>query len=343
MGQDYEQLSQRERVEIYRWHAEGKSARWIGEALGRHHSTICRELARNSQVTKQWDGGYEPLRAHQLALRRRQWDCRFKLARQPALRRHVRDKLAMGWSPEAIAGRLARDKSSMRISHEAIYRYAYFRCAQKDYWHRLLPQRKHRRGWLGRRGGSAVDHIKHRVSIARRPRHVESRKQAGHWEADVMNFSDRRQNLLVAQERRSRFIFMTKMKTRKSPLILGKLKSWLARLPESLRRSLTQDNGTEFALHYKLTEALGIATFFCDPHSPWQKGGIENMNGRLRRSLPLKCDLNAISPAKIAAIARRHNDIPRKCLGFKTAKEVFNDFLQPSHFKRESACQLSLA
>lgn len=342
MGQDYSHLSQSERVEIYRWNAAGKSAHWIGEALGRHHSTICRELERNSKLTKQWDGGYQPLRAHQLALRRRQRDCRFKLARQPALRRFVRDKLAMGWSPEAIAGRLARDKSSMRISHEAIYRYAYFRSAQRDYWHRLLPQQKHRRGRLGRRGGSPLDHIKHRVSIAKRPPHVESRKQAGHWEADVMSFSRPRQNLLVAQERRSRFIFMAKMKSRKSPRVLAMLKRWLAPLPKGLRRSLTQDNGTEFALHYKLAGSLAIATFFCDPYSPWQKAGIENMNGRLRRNLPLACDLNAVSPAKIAAIARRNNDIPRKCLGFRTPQEVFNDLLQPSHFKRESTPQLSL-
>jgi transposase, IS30 family len=341
MGQNYEQLSQDERVSIYHWHANGKSARWIGEALGRHHSSISRELHRNSKQTKQWTGGYEPVRAHGLAERRRRWDCRFKLARQPRLRRLVRDKLAMGWSPEAIAGRLALSQSSMRISHEAIYRYIYFRSAQKDYWHRLLPLRKHRRGWLGRRGGSAVDHIKHRVSIAKRPRHIENRKQPGHWEADVMTFARKNQNLLVAEERSSRFIFMARTATRKAPVILAKLRSWLAPLPETLRRSLTQDNGPEFALHYRLAERPGLKTYFCDPHSPWQKGGIENMNGRLRRTLPRATNLDTAHPATLAAIARRHNNIPRKCLGFKTAKEVFDELLQPSHFKRESTSRLS--
>ena len=336
MGQNYDQLSQWERVEIYRWHASGKSARWIGEALGRHHGTISRELARNSKDTKQWTGGYEPVRAHGLALRRRQWDGRFKLARQPTLRRFVRDKLAMGWSPEAIAGRLALTQPSMRISHEAIYRYIYFRSAQKDYWHRLLPQRKYRRGWLGRQGGSSVDHILDRVSIAKRSPRARNRKQAGHWEADVMSFRDQTQNLLVAQERSSRFIFMAKTTTRKSPLILALLHRWLAPLPATLRRSLTQDNGTEFALHYRLSQKLAIKTYFCDPHSPWQKGGIENMNGRLRRNLPRSTDLEACSHALIAAHARRHNSIPRKCLGFQTPSEIFNGFLQPSHFKRES-------
>jgi len=98
MGQKYEHLSREERVEIYRWHTAGKSAHWIGEALGRHHSAISRELQRNSKATKQWPGGYEPLRADDLAQRRRRRQGRFKLARQPRLRRFVRDKLAMGWS-----------------------------------------------------------------------------------------------------------------------------------------------------------------------------------------------------------------------------------------------------
>jgi transposase, IS30 family len=328
MGCSYDHLSEQERVEIYRWHASGKSARWIGDALGRHHSTISREVSRNSKATKQWTGGYEPLRAHDLALRRRQWDCRFKLARQPALRRFVRDKLAMGWSPEAIAGRLALQNSSMRISHEAIYRYVYFRSAQKDYWHRLLPQRKHRRGWLGRRGGSPVDHILGRVSIAERPTAIALRKQAGHWEADMMAFANRSQNLLVALERLSRYIFIAKTKTRNSALIRARLAAWFRKLPQHLRRSLTQDNGTEFAQHHKLAKSLGIATYFCDPHSPWQKGSVENANGRLRRGLPRKTDLDTVSHAKIAAHARRHNATPRKCLGFKTPKEVFHELIQ---------------
>lgn len=326
MGQNYEQLSQDERVSIYHWHANGKSARWIGEALGRHHGTISRELRRNGKQTKQWQGGYEPVRAHGLALRRRQRDCRFKLARQPALRRFVRDKLAMGWSPGAIAGRLALEQASMRISHEAIYRFIYFRSAQKDYWHRLLPQRKHRRGWLGKQGGSAVEHIRNRVPIAARPRHVETRRQAGHWEADVVTFSNPVHNLLVAQERASRFIYLARTKTRKSRLIAATLKAWFQRLPKPLRRSLTQDNGPEFALHYTLGQKLGLKTFFCDPHSPWQKGGIENMNGRLRRNLPRQTNLDQIPHQRLAALAKRHNAIPRKCLGFKTAQEVFDEF-----------------
>jgi IS30 family transposase len=199
-------------------------------------------LERNSQATKAWPGGYEPIRAHGLALRRRRWDCRYKLARQPDLRALVQSKLAMGWSPGIIAGRLALEQSSMRISHEAIYRYTYFLSRQKIYWHRYLVRKKHRRGRLGKRGGSSLDTLQHRVSIAERPAHIDTRKHPGHWEADMMAFSHRRQNLLVAHERTSRFTFIAKTPNRQSPVILAKLKRWFSRLPPELRQSLTQDN-----------------------------------------------------------------------------------------------------
>ena len=341
MGELYNQLSQEERVSIYHWHASGKSARWIGDALGRHHSAISRELNRNSQDTKVWKDGYEPVRAHHLALRRRRWDGRFKLARQPHLRALVQSKLAMGWSPETIAGWLARCHPSMRISHEAIYRYVYFRSAQKDYWHRLLPRKKYRRGRMGRQGGSAVDTLQHRVSIRERPAHVEDRRQPGHWEVDMMGFRNRRQNLLVAHERTSRYTLIAKTPNRTSTVILAQLKRWFSRLQPELRLSLTQDNGPEFAKHHKLAADLDIKTYFCDPHSPWQKGSIENMNGRLRRALPRTTDLDTLSHAALAALARRHNNTPRKCLGFKTPAEVFKEHLQLSHFKRESTSRPS--
>ena len=156
-----------------------------------------------------------------------------------------------------------------------------------------------------------------------------------------MGFRDRRQNLLVAHERTSRYTLIAKTPNRTAPVILAKLKHWFSRLPPDLRRSLTQDNGPEFARHHKLAAALGLKTYFCDPHSPWQKGSIENMNGRLRRTLPRKTDLETISHPALAALARRHNGTPRKCLGFRTPAEVFNELLQPSHFKCESTPRLS--
>src|SRR6478609_11572867 len=133
MGQCYGQLSLEERVEIYRLHAGGRSQNEIASALDRAPSTISRELRRNSRPTKVWTKGYEPVRAQKLADRRRRWDGRFKLARQPDLQYLVKDRLAMGHSPEQIAGRLALEQGHTVISHESIYRFIYHRSAQKDY------------------------------------------------------------------------------------------------------------------------------------------------------------------------------------------------------------------
>jgi IS30 family transposase len=323
MGTRYKQLSAEERVKIYHWHANGKSARFIGEALSRQASTITRELKRNSPRTKTWPGGYEAVRADALARRRRRWDGRYKLARQPTLRAFVRQGLAMGLSPEQLAGGLARAHGSTVISHESIYRYAYHRSDQKDYWHKLLPHKKHRRGRMGKRGGSPVRHIKHRVSLKKRPAFIAKRIQQGHWETDMLLFSRYGQSVLVAQERSSRFILLNKPKNRHADRIQQRLAFWFKTMPADLRRTLTLDNGTEFAHHYKLNGGLAIKTYFCDPHSPWQKGGIENMNRRLRRDLPRKLDLAHISHPALQAIADRHNNAPRKCLGFKTPAEVF--------------------
>ena len=162
MGKHYIQLSLRERMEIDVWRRAGLSRQEIARRLSRSPSTISRELRRNARRTNQWSGPYDGERAHRLAARRRRWDARFKLARQPDLAEHVRKSLAMGHSPEQIAGRLARQHGGAVISCESIYRFIYHRVAQKDYWNRLLPRRKSRRGRLGKRGGSAASYIKHR-------------------------------------------------------------------------------------------------------------------------------------------------------------------------------------
>ena len=204
MGRCYGQLSLEERVEIYRLHAGGVSQNLIAAAVGRSPSTISRELRRNSKRTKVWAGGYEPVRAQQLTERRRRWDCRFKLARQPNLRRCVGKSLAMGHSPEQIAGRLARKHGRVIISHESIYRFIYHRTAQQDYWYLLLPRHKKFRG-RRRRGGSTASLIRQRRSIAERPIEADNRQTAGHWEADFMMFSRPGQGLMVLHERQSRF------------------------------------------------------------------------------------------------------------------------------------------
>jgi IS30 family transposase len=324
MGQCYGQLSLEERIEIYRLRASGESMRMIARSLKRDVSTISRELARNSLATKVWPGGYAPARAQKLAERRRRWDGRFKLARQPGLQNLVKDRLAMGHSPEQIAGRLTLEHGHTVISHESIYRFAYHRSAQKDYWHRLLPHGKYRRGRLGKRGGSAASGIKFRRSISERAVEVADRAAPGHWEADFMLFAKYGQGLLIAHERQSRYTILDNPPDRKAERTARHLAKLLKPIPPPLRRTLTIDNGTEFALHYRLTEQLGLQTYFCDFHSPWQKGGIENAIGRLRRQLPRKTNLASLSRRQIDRIIQTYNHTPRKCLDFKTPAEAFS-------------------
>jgi transposase, IS30 family len=341
MGKQYEHLSLEDRIEIYRLHADGKSRGAIATAIGRHRATVKRELERNGKPTKAWKDGYNPARAHELAQRRRRWDGRFKLARQPELEAHVRDRLAMGWSPEQISGRLALDGEPSTISKEAIYRYVAHRVAQKDYLNRLLPQGRYRRGKRGAKGGSPVDFIKDRVSIDLRPAHVATRNRFGHWENDGMAFRHNKETVIVSHERKSRLILATRQTVRTAEKTLKTLLSHYAMLPKPMRRSTTFDNGTEFADHWRLNAQIGMDTYFCDTHSPWQKGGVENAIRRLRRFLPRKTSPAKLSEESFNAIIRAYNATPRKCLGFKTPTEVFMQKLTMLHFNRDSTSPLS--
>jgi transposase, IS30 family len=304
----------------------------IAESVGRSKSTISRELARNSKNSKQWTGGYDAVRADGLAARRRCWDCRFKLARQPELQAHVKESLATGHSPEQIAGRLALERSTMQISPESIYRYAYYLVvSRKDYgWVRLLPRRKSHRGRHARGGRSSVDTIKDRVSIHNRPASVAARKAFGHWEADLMAFAHNKQNILVMSERKSRRIIARKLPNKSASTVLEHMQSSFKDMPAKLRRTITYDNGTEFAQHSQLNKACQMKSYFCDIHSPWQKGGVENGIGRLRRPLPRGSTLAAITQHDLDTIVEVKNNTPRKCLGYLTPNEVWSKALKSS-------------
>ncbi|MEH3041545.1 MAG: IS30 family transposase [Sphingomonas paucimobilis] len=323
MGVRYRQFSLDERIEIDRLRRSGWSCRRIGAAIGRSHTTAGRELCSNSRATKAWPGGYAPARADTLASRRRRWDCRFKLVRQPDLRDRVRQGLAMGHSPEQIAGRLAREAGRTVISHESIYRFLYHRSAQKDYWHRLLPRAKARRGHHARRGGSPASFVKHRRSIHECPPEARERSEPGHWEADYMLFAAYGHNVLVLHERTTRFTLLDRPATRKAATTVRHIERQFRTIPKALRHTIGFDNGTRFAEHHRL-HSLGLQTFFCDVRCPWQKGSVENTIGRLRRILPRKTDLDALSPARLRAIAQRLNDTPGKCLDFQTPAEPFS-------------------
>ena len=317
----YGQLSLTERIEIYRLHADGKSCRFIANALGRAASTISRELRRNARATRKWPGGYDPQRAQSLMARRHARGRSYKLERQPELRKLVIDQLAMGRSPEQIAGRLTLDHGRPVISHESIYRYIYWRAGFKERLYRLLPCRKHRRG--NHRDRLPRRSIPARVPIHDRPQTVAARTRFGHWEADLMNFSKPDKAVLVVCERKSRWLFLRELDNKTSDTVIGNLDGMIKTLPQGKCHSITFDNGPEFTKHHILTTMHRIKTWFCDPRSPWQKGSVENAIGRLRRVLPRKTPPERLSSSQISEIVHTYNTTPRKCLGFKTPQEVF--------------------
>ena len=329
MGHYYSQLSLEERCSIAHRHADGQSNRKIAAALDRPASTVSRELRRNSGVKV----GYKPAYADEQAKARRWRGSR--LERQPDLQKHVLDRLAMGWSPTQIAGRLAHDKDSRRISHESIYRFIYAQKRRSDdgAWRHYLPRAKAKRGARARPSASPVHTIQNRVSLTQRPCSAKNRKQPGHWEADLMLFKTYSQNMLVVHERTSRFTILLPQASKASKSTLENLQRIFDLVPQSLRQSLTFDNGTEFAQHHRLAETHHLSTYFCNPHAPWQKGGVENAIGRYRRMLPTKTKIDTLTPQDICNRVANYNHTPRKCLDFRTPAEVFSKLL---HFECDS-------
>ena len=330
MGQIYAQLSLEERCAIARLREAGQSLRQIAAALDRPPSTVSRELKRNSGSHV----GYRPAYADQQA-RARRWSGS-RLERDDGLREAVLDRLADGWSPEQIAGRLALEAGGKVISHETIYRFVYaqMKRSQDFSWRLYLPRAKTRRGRRGKRGGSPASFIKKRRPIGERPEAANGRKAAGHWEADFMLFASYGQSLLVAHERSSRVTLLARTPNRKAAITADALGRLLRPMPQALKATITFDNGTEFAQHHRLHRELGVDTFFCDPHSPWQKGGVENAIGRLRRYLPRTTDLDTLTSRQLRNLASAYNHTPRKCLDFQTPAEAISNHLL--HFKCES-------
>ena len=227
----------------------------------------------------------------------------------------------MGWSPEQIAGRLRLKESEHRVSVESIYRFIYRPRVKPEKLYRFLPRAKATRGrrYLKRRR----EPIPGRRSIHERPQAVENREEFGHWEGDLMQFRTQRGNLLTLCERKTRFSIAAPLKTKTASETDATLQAILAAFPPEARRTISYDNGPEFALHRNLEAALGTEAFFCDPHSPWQRGTIENTNGIFRRDMPRKTDISNYSAQDIADLAWAINSTPRKCLGFKTPAEAF--------------------
>jgi len=322
MKNNYKQLSGEEREKIAILRAKGKTVRQIAKAINRNPGTISRELRRNKPPKY---NGYMPLAAHKRAVKRKQLSGQRPLLKNMSIKRYVIKKVKKGWSPELIAGRLPADLPGLSISHEAIYQFVYDLDTRRR--HNLIPYlvRSHKRRHCRTQSHRHKNlHIPSRISIKERPQEVETRIQPGHWEADTVISRISRPALAVALERTSRFLRIAKLPAKTSHDFSNALTRRLSRYPKDMRLTITYDNGCENVEHTRINKVLGSRSYFCTPFHSWEKGSVENAIGLVRRFFPKKTDFAIIAKEQIKHVERELNNRPRKCLGFKTPAEVFN-------------------
>lgn len=319
----YTHLDLDDRRRLYQLISTGRSPRQAAVELGRHASTIYRELKRNRHLDEEAVfRGYFPVTAQGKAAARRLRGG--KITRRYELAAYVVDRLRAAWSPEQIAGYLRRhQRHRLSVSHETIYQYVYSPVGRDQGLGHLLPSsRQSRRRRYARKPRGL--NIPSAHMIAARPAEIGERTSFGHWEGDLIAFRQEygKANLTSLVERRSRFTVLMPNPSRHSAGIMAGIAQQLRSLPPSLRRTITFDRGTEFANYRRLQDALDMTAYFCQPSAPWQKGSVENNNGRIRRFLPSDTDIARLPAKELQRLVERLNDTPRKCLGYRTPWDV---------------------
>ena len=321
-------LTAQQREEISRGLSALESLRAIAARLGKAPSTVSREVARN--------GGREAYRAQDAE--GRAWKAarrpkRCKLARHRPLQRAVARKLRLQWSPEQVAGWLRREypqDAAMHVSHETLYKSLFVQARgvlKRELLSHLRTGRLMRRARGASNAGQGRGAIVGALSIRERPAEALERAVPGHWEGDLLSG---RGNTHIATlvERHSRYCLLVKVAGKDAETVAAGLARQVKTLPAQLRRSLTWDRGSEMAQHAAFTLATQVPVYFCDPHSPWQRGSNENTNGLLRQYFPDGTDLSAFSQAQLNAVALRLNTRPRKTLGFLSPAEALEAALR---------------
>jgi len=320
---EYTHLKLDERKKLYVMKKDGKPMAEIASELKRDKSSLYRELARN---TADFIVGYLPDEANNLATERKAKLVQ-KLEKQPGLKAIVIEQLKDGWSPEIIAGRRKLESYPFGVCHETIYQFIYGNEGQKLGLYKFLLRARAKRGLVYNRKPQK-DKIPDKVSIHDRPEHIETRKEFGHFEGDLTFFTkNQSMNLGVIVERKTRLVRLIKNESKRAAIVMKGIFNKLAELPDFARKSITFDNGLEFVKHAVLKRFIGMDTYFCDKHSPWQKGQVEQTNSMLHRYLPKNSNLNEVTHEQIKLIEHKFNSRPRKCLGFKTPVEAFSEQL----------------
>jgi len=309
----YKHLSQAERYQIHALMKAGHDQSQIAKVLDRNKSTISRELSRNTGSR-----GYRPKQACEMSADRAQ-NSRNASTVAPWVKEQANALLRVQWSPEQIA-------SQLPISHETVYQHVYADKAQGGaLWKNLRCQKQKRKRYAG--GRDRRGQIPNRRPLSERPLQIEARKQVGHWECDTVIGANHKGAVVTMVERKSGYAVMAKVTNKTSALvssaIVDKLQPLAARV-----KTLTFDNGKEFAGHAYIDEQLQSTAYFARPFASWERGSNENLNGLLRQYVPKKRAMSTVSDEEIRMIQNRLNNRPRKRLGFKTPAEVFHQSLK---------------
>jgi len=327
----YHHLGLEEREKLYCLKEQGISLRLIAKKLDRSPASLSRELRRNQLLRKgleKFSGIYIPCRAQKKAEKQAMLQRSQASWKGPEVLTYISEKLRLGWSPETIAGRLSIDHPELHICHETIYRMIYEKQNRKfKLWKYLTVKRKKRMKKLGR-NVHREGRIPEAISIDLRPMHIQTRGDIGHWETDnvIGKISDDIV-LSVSVERKTRLTIMSLVE-RTADAKAAALFQRFSPLPNVLRKTMTTDNGKENTRHKQITESLGIPVYFCHAYASWEKGTVENMNGRIRRFLPKHQSLTQVTTQTVSQIEWKLNNTPRKCLNWKTPLETLKEFMQ---------------
>ncbi len=326
----YTHLNRTERNVIYRMRFLNHSLSEIARTLGRHKSTISRELRRNRTFLGKWWSSQADMYA---GLAQRRHLGRPKTGDRRVMR-YVLQRLEQGWSPEQIAGRIRQvdfpEDPTMWISHETIYRYVWADKARGGSLFEHLRRGKKRYRKRGR-NTQTRGQIRDRVSIEERPKEVEDRCRFGDWEGDTVVGKNMKGYIATFVERKSRFTVARVMKDKRAQTLNTAAFRGFAKLPSNLIRTLTVDNGKEFAGFKEIERRLSTHVYFAHPYSSWERGTNENTNGLLRQYIPKKTEITDVTPAALNAIIKRINNRPRKTLKYRTPHEVFQDAIVALH------------
>lgn len=313
----YTQLTEVKRYQIYTLLKNDFTQKEIAKEISVSPSTISREIARNTGGR-----GYRPKQANEKALTRRK-SAEKSRSMTTGMKKLITDYLLQEWSPEQISGYL-KNQGEECVSHETIYQFILADKKQGGVLYKQLrhlgKKRKKRYGSVDRRG-----QIKDRVSIDERPKSIDKRERIGDWEIDLVIGKGHKGAVVTIVDRLSLMTLIAKVDSKHANLVTEATIALLSDYKHNGAHTITADNGKEFSCHKQISQALGVDFYFAHPYSSWERGTNENTNGLIRQYLPKGCEFKSVNDETCRFVMDRLNNRPRKCLGYRTPKQVFEE------------------